>query len=81
MEKVLVGKVEKVEKVLVGKVEKVEKVLVGKVEKVIKVLVGKVEKVEKLIEFFGRCCGAATLRPSIGKHKERSERCLFRSEM
>ena len=64
--KVLVGKVEKVEKVLVGKVERVEKVLVGKVEKV-----EKVEKVGKLNESFGRCCGAATSWPFIGKHKER----------
>ena len=67
------AKVEKVEKVLVGKVEKVEKVLVGKVEKV--------EKVEKLNACFGRCRGAATSWPFIGKYKERCLRCLFRSEM
>ena len=56
-----------------AKVEKVEKVLVGKVEKV--------EKVEKLNACFGRCCGAATSWPFIGKHRERCLRCLFRSEM
>ena len=44
-------------------------------------LVGKVEKVEKLIACFGRCCGAATSWPFIGKHKERCSHYLFRSEM
>ncbi len=44
--------------------------------------VEKVEKVEKLIACNGQVPGgAATSWPFIGQHKERSQRCLFRSEM